>query len=121
MDEIILEPLPGNEGSSPAEFFLGEVTAWSVAEGASIKPDGQSSGSTKRYKIMRTSRPLVAGNRYLIMKQSGTYIVLGEVGMPTPWRAPADLANDAALSDVITKINTILAGLRDQGIFYMPT
>lgn len=118
MDELILEKLPENEGSSPAEFYLGTVQQWSMADGASIMPDGQSSGSTKRYKVMQTGRPLVAGNRYLIMKQSGTYIVLGEIGMPTRWTRPTDLAGDAALSDVITKVNAILAILRDQGICY---
>lgn len=118
MDELILEKLPENEGSSPAEFYLGTVSAWSVEAGASIKPDGQDSGSTKRYKVLQTGRPLKAGNRYLLMKQSGTYIVLGEVGMPTYWRQPTDLANDAALADVITKVNTILAILREQGICY---
>lgn len=117
MDELILEKLPENEGSSPAEFYIGTVSAWSMADGCSIKPDGQSAGSTKRYKMMLTGRPIYPGNRYLIMKQSGTYIVLGEIGLPPYSRWANDLPNDAALADVITKVNTILAGLREQGIF----
>lgn len=121
MDELILQDVP-QEGTpaNSAEFFLATVTRWSRDTGAELQIEGQDSPGTKRYKVMQTSRPLNAGGRYLCMKQSGTYIVLGELGMPTTRSSVGDLASTASLADVISKINFLLGVLRNQGIIYVP-
>lgn len=119
MDELILDPVP-QEGTpnNSAEFYIGTVNTWNVASGATILLDGQAQATEKRYKVLQTSRPLQENKRYLIMKQSGTYIIIGEIGMPTYWRRISDLASGAATDDIVQKVNNILAALREQGIIY---
>ena len=103
-----------------AEFFIGTVNNWTSADGAVIQLDGQASPSTKAYKVLQTSRPVYPGRRYLIMKQSGTYIVLGEIGMPTTWQRIATVDPSADLSTVIARLKLVIVTLRNQGILYPP-
>lgn len=110
----------GEAGTKPpeTEWYLATVTAWSNAAGVEIRLDGDSSSMTKRYKMMQIPRPLSTGDRVLVMKQSGTYFVLGVIGYPHSWQRIADLPNDASTADIIAKVNSILAWLRTQGILY---
>lgn len=100
------------------EFYLGTVTAWSNDTGVEIKLDGQDQAMTKRFKMMYMCRPLKVNSRVVVMKQSGTYIVLGEIGKPNSWKSLDDLANNASTADIISKINSLLAWLRTQGILW---
>ena len=111
MDEEIIQ----NE-KSEAEFFLGKVTAWSNSTGVEVQLDGQDSPMTKRYKMMLMCRPLNVGARVVVMKHSGTYIVLGEIANPNSWKSIPNLDTSATLADVITTVNTILAWMRTQGM-----
>jgi len=52
------------------------------------------------------------------MKQSGTYIVLGEIGNPNSWKNITNLADSASTADIIAKVNEILAWMRTQGILW---
>lgn len=131
MDELLIpaEPKAGKD-TPETVFYIGTVTGWDITTGAVIKLDGQNSSMTKPFKVLQTSRPLYTNHRYLIMKQSGTYVVLGEIGMPTYWRRITNLTSvttTASTSEIIskvnetvTKVNTVLACLREQGILYPP-
>ena len=100
------------------EFYLGTVTNWHNDTGVAIKLDGQDQAMTKRFKMMYMCRPLKINSRVVVMKQSGTYIVLGEIGNPNSWKSLDDLANNASTADIISKINSLLAWLRTQGILW---
>ncbi len=113
MDEEIIQ----NE-KSEAEFFLGTVTAWDTAKGVQIQLDGQDSPMTKYYKQMLMCRPLKLGARVVVMKHSGTYVVLGEISNPTIWKKIDNLASNATLATVITKVNSILDWMRTQGTLW---
>lgn len=102
---------------SNTEFFLATVTGWSNASGVTIQIDGQSA-MTKAYKMMLMCRPFHIGTRVVVMKHSGTYIVLGEISNPNSWQKLPDLSSGASLSDVISKVNAILSWLRTQGILW---
>lgn len=115
MDEEIVQ-----EGKSEAEFFLGTVKGWNSATGVQIQLDGQDSPMTKRFKQMQMCRPLKAGSRVVVMKHSGTYIVLGEVSLPTLYYHPSDLATTATLENVIARCNLILAIMRNAGMIWDP-
>lgn len=67
-----------------AEFFLGTVTAVSSADGVQIRLDGQDESMSKYYKMLITGAnwPSV-GDRVVIMKHSGTYVVMGKIGTPS--------------------------------------
>ena len=66
-----------------AEFLLGTVTAVSNANGIRIQIDGQDEPMTKYYKMMLTGADAPSvDDRVVVMKQSGTYIILGKIGTP---------------------------------------
>lgn len=102
------------------EIFLGTVNSWNISTGVQVTLDGESAPMSKRYKQMLMARPLPVGARVAVMKLSGTYVVLGEISLPKSFWRPANLASDADLAAVISKVNTILSALRDQGVLWNP-
>ena len=119
MNEFLTGPEEIAGAQAPVtEFYLGTVTAWNNDTGVEIKLDGQSAAMTKRFKMMYMCRPLRVGSRVVVMKQSGTYIVLGEIGNPNSWKSIADLPSNASTTDIINKINDLLSWLRTQGILW---
>lgn len=62
------------------EFFLGTVNSVNN-DGVEITLDGQSSPMTKHYKQMVTGYSLSANDRVVVMKNSGTYLVLGKIAL----------------------------------------
>lgn len=118
MYDFILEP---TEDAGPeahyAEFFLATVNSWSNANGIVFTIDGESQ-TQRGYKMMLMCRPLKVGSRVVVMKQSGTYVVLGEISLPNSHQAIPDLSSSANLATVISKINTILAWMRTQGMLW---
>lgn len=109
---------------SKTEFYLGTVKAWNSVDdppgtlGMQIQLDGQDSPLTKRFKMLQTSRPLHVGTRVIVMKHSGTYVVIGEYSNPISYYHPSDLSSNASLADVITRCNLILNILRHVGIIW---
>lgn len=111
MDEEIITQENGN-----TEFFLGTVKSWSNATGVQIQLDGQDSAMTKRFKMMLMCRPLKVGSRVVVMKHSGTYIVLGEVSLPNSYREISTLASGATLATTVSKVNEIINWMKTQGM-----
>ena len=75
MDEVIEKD---NERGK-AEFYLATVTNWFPATSeVQIKLDGDDSAMTKKYKT--ACGTVGSGSRVVVMKQSGTYVVLGSIG-----------------------------------------
>ena len=105
---------PGTDAAGQAEFYLGSVIGWNESDGVKIQLDGQDEPMTKRYKQMLMCRPLKVGSRVVVMKQSGTYIVLGEVSKPLPYYHPSDLNSSATLADVISRCNLIIQIIRNK-------
>ena len=61
-----------------AEFFLATVVSYNYNTGVKIRLDGQEEAMTKSYKRLNTTS-YSAGQRVLVIKLSGTYIVLGRI------------------------------------------
>lgn len=71
--------MPDKAGEfTAAEFLLATVSSIN-SSGASLIFDGQTAASQKRYKILGTGIPVAAGDRVVVMKHSGTYIVIGSI------------------------------------------
>lgn len=119
MDSFLVEESEGGQ-KSEAEFFLGTVKTWSSNNGVQITLDGESEPMQKRYKMLYVCRPLPVGARVLVMKMSGTFIVLGEFGAPIGFYRPDTLSSNASLADVINVVNVILSALRSQGLVWNP-
>ena len=66
--------------SGPASFFLATVASVSSTDGVTIIPDGQTEAVPKYYKILTGSGTLAAENRVVVMRHSGTCIILGKIG-----------------------------------------
>lgn len=111
MDEEIIR-----EEKSEAEFFIGTVITWSNAKGVRIQLDGQDSPMTKQFKMMLMCRPLKIGARVVVMKHSGTYIVLGEISNPNSYREISTLASGATLATTVSKVNEIINWMKTQGM-----
>lgn len=114
MDEFLLEKETGaGSGDHSAEFYLATVTAWSSADGVAIRLDGQDAAMTKRYKTVLACMPPAVGDRVVVMKLSGTYVVLGKIGKPN-----ADVYFSATFSDfaeasadfTVTGANLVISG-----------
>ena len=117
MDEELLEELKdGVDGN----IYLGTVVSWNSATGVKIKLDGQDSAMTKPFKMLITGRTLRNGERVVLIKHSGTYIVLGKIEKPLTYYHPSDLSSSATQSQIITRCNLILSILRHTGIIMDP-
>lgn len=68
--------------SGPASFFLATVASVSSTDGVTIIPDGQTTAIPKKYKCLTGAGMLTAGDRVVVMKHSGTCVVLGKIGIP---------------------------------------
>ena len=69
---------------SGADLQLATVAAV-TEEGLSLIPDGETEATQKKYKYMTSAygNP-AAGDRVVVMRLSGTYVVLGRIGTSTP-------------------------------------
>lgn len=64
-----------------AGFFLATV-ATADSNGITFIPDGQTAATQKKYKMIASGPMPVEGDRVVVMKHSGTCVVLGIIGMP---------------------------------------
>lgn len=87
------------------EIFLATVATVSSG-GVTLLFDGQETASTKKYKILLNGATLEAGDRVAVVKYSGTYLVLGAIGLTDPY---AD-AYVKKSGDTMTGALTISAG-----------
>lgn len=103
MDEILLPELIGE--TSSAELLLATVYAVDSV-GIRLIFDGQTAASQKKYRVLQTGAVIYAGDRVVVMKQSGTYVVLGAI---KPGRG---LWSASAITDVLTasSIFTVTSG-----------
>lgn len=77
MDEFILtEETGAGPGDHSVELFLATVDS-SNSSGVTLVFDGATAATTKRFKCIN-SRPS-ASARVAVLKQAGTYIVLGTI------------------------------------------
>lgn len=75
MDEL---GLIGEVEDQGAELTLAEVTGWSSTAGYRLKFPGQTAGSQKYYKrLSPEAGSALVGKRVVVLKQSGSYVVLG--------------------------------------------
>ena len=114
MDEEILQ----QSGQGKAEFYLGTVTSWSwIDKAAKIRLDGQDAAMSKSYK---TACGMVnPGDRVVVMKHSGTYIILGQLSNGATYTT-SDLSEIASAESDITLVSgTNFAQCGNVAMLYM--
>lgn len=77
MDELTLELTTGSSSSTPT-LLLATIASVS-SSGITLKFAGQSEANQKLYKRLITGQALYSGDRVLVVKMSGTYVVLGKI------------------------------------------
>lgn len=75
MDDLFY---PGESEATGGQLQLAVIDSITTA-GTTLILDGQSTAGAKRYKTLRTGTTLRAGDRVLVAKLSGTYVVLGKI------------------------------------------
>lgn len=77
MDELFsIAPQP----SAREPLMLATVGSVSAA-GTTLILDGQTAATTKRYKRVVTGQTLAAGDRVLVARISGTFVILGKIAL----------------------------------------
>lgn len=93
-----------------AEFLLGTVTAVSQTNGIRIQLDGQDAAMSKYYKMLNTGADAPGtGDRVVVMKHSGTYIVMGRIGTPNQNSGKVDRSGDTMTGNLIVKNGNYVA------------
>lgn len=94
--------------TSPASFFLATVASVSGPEGLTIIPDGQTEAVPKKYKVLLAgTEPPAVGARVVVMRHSGTCIILGTIGLPQDLDADSRIGT---LEDEVGELGTALTG-----------
>jgi len=77
LDELFsIAPQP----SAREPLMLATVGSVSAA-GTTLILDGQTAATTKRYKRVVTGQTLAAGDRVLVARISGTFVILGKIAL----------------------------------------
>lgn len=85
-----------------AEFILGTVTEVSQTNGIRIQLDGQNAAMSKYYKMLNTGADAPGtGDRVVVMKHSGTYVVMGKIGTPNQSSGKVDRSGDTMTGELI--------------------
>ena len=91
-----------------AEFLLGTVTAVSQENGLRIRLDGQDAAMSKYYKMLASGGNVPeTGARVVVMKHSGTYIVLGKIGIPTQDSGKVSKTGDTMTGGLVMKNSNV--------------
>ena len=83
MADLIPNEAAAGRDPPDCEFFLATVESYNdynEPKGVSLVFDGETEATTKRFKRIATSTSLSRGDRVLVIKVGGTYIVVGKVG-----------------------------------------
>lgn len=70
-----------DERGQSAEFFLATVSSGNATNGYKLQFAGESSARNKSYKMLKngTVSTYSSGTRVIVMKISGTFVVLGQI------------------------------------------
>lgn len=78
--------------------------------------DGQTEMNQKPVKLLGNPRHIQSGDRVLVLKTSGTFVVLGKVQNPDSWYHAPLLSSSATLANVISRLNWIHTALDAVGV-----
>lgn len=105
-----------DEGIKPNDFTLATVKTWGAKTGVTIILDGQTETNQKPVKLLGNPRHIQVDDRVLVLKTSGTYVVLGKVQNPDLWYHSALLSSSATLANVIARVNWLHTALDAVGV-----
>lgn len=105
-----------DDSIKPTDFSLATVKTWGTQTGVGIIFDGQTEMNQKPVKLLGNPRHIQPGDRVLVLKTSGTFVVLGKIQNPDTWYHASPLSSSATLANVITRLNWMLTALDAVGV-----
>ena len=90
-----------------SELLLATVSTIHEGGTVSLILDGMSAATQKTYKTLASAWPLAAGDRVVVMKQSGTFVVLGPIGSGGSSSDVLPIENGGTGDSGVTVISTI--------------
>lgn len=108
MDELE-NLIPEADGCSDNEPQLLLATVSNLSsEGLLLKFDGAEEASAKRYKCLNLGRGAPGtGARVVVLKMSGTYVVLGSITEPLLYYSTINLTSSATTTQIVNAINRL--------------
>ena len=64
------------------DLYLATINSVTNNEGYTLLLDGETNPTSKKYKMLVTGSKPQLNDRVLVLKMSGTYVVLGKIGTP---------------------------------------
>ena len=93
-----------------AEFMLATLTNVYMSLGtAKIQIDGMTSENAKTYRVLANAWPLSAGDRVVVLKMSGTYLILGKISNTGASALPIGLGGSGQTGTTFTSTNDDIA------------
>lgn len=77
MDEFFF---PAQVLRTTPQFYLATIGSVSASAGATLIFDGQEEATTKGYKHLLNGTALAAGDRVLVLRTNGSFVILGKIG-----------------------------------------
>lgn len=91
-------PFVRQKAEKPASDLLLALVSVTYSDGTvTLILDGMSTALQKRYKTLSSAWPLAEGDRVVVMKLAGTYVVLGKIGNAIPM----PIATETTLGGII--------------------
>ena len=78
MADLIPKEASAGSSAQACELRIATVADYNSSSGSTLKFDGESSATSKRYKRI-SGITFATGNRVLVAKVSGTYVIIGRV------------------------------------------
>lgn len=114
---MITAPVSAGTAAHNADFYLATISSVS-ASGARLLFDGSTEPTQKQYKCLGTPAALNIGDRVVVLKQSGTYVILGRIAAPLQPQTISDLPAGSDQAAILSAFNQLLGALRDLRMIY---
>lgn len=113
MDQFILH----QEQTKESPLLLGTIVAYDTTKGVRIQLDGEETAGVKYYKS-RKGLITAVGDRVVLAPISGSYVVLGTVGLPARKynMNQCPTGSNATAANCASWINTLIEALTAQGL-----
>lgn len=103
----LLSQMPDREEAARSNLLLAIISEVFENGTVSLILDGMQTATQKAYKTLASAWPLEAGDRVVVMKQSGTYVVLGPIGSGGSSSDVLPIENGGTGDSGVTVISTI--------------
>ena len=78
MADLLIQNQNAGNAAQPCELRIATVADYNSSNGSTLIFDGETTATSKRYKRI-SGVTFATGNRVLVAKLSGTYVIIGRI------------------------------------------